>query len=265
MTSKRAAVVTPIRQKFRGMRERRRRRTARIAAMAVAGAGVALAGVLHAGPLRSVFSDRPVGFVARLNIQGAGQCSAVLIAPRLAVTAAHCLRHPRSGRIVSEDRAHLLFGYDKGRWIAHRRVSAFGFSPGHGTTGGLEHDWALLAFENPVEGVTPPDLRSASVAPAEDESFSTAGYGAPRKEVMSVAEGCAFRSLHDSVLSVGCALSGGASGGPVLDVEGRLAAVLVAISGDDQGEVGLAAMLTAESVAEVAAQIEQRQRASLER
>lgn len=222
-----------------------------------------MTGALHTGPLANGASKSGHAFVARLNIQGSGQCSAVLIRPNIAVTAAHCLRHPVSGRNVSVDRAHLLFGYEKGAWIAHRRARAFAFAPGHVEGGALGQDWVLLHFDQPITEIEPAVLRATPLVLDADEAFSAAGYGAPRKEMISVRSDCALRDLREAVMSVGCALSGGASGGPVLDAEGRLAGVIVAISGDDEGEVGLAAVLTPDLIEGVAASLASEKRASL--
>lgn len=200
----------------------------------------------------------PFGFVARLNVQGAGQCSAALIAPTLAVTAAHCLRHPTSGRMVAADRLHLLFGYEKGRWLAHRQATGYRTASADETSGALADDWAVIRFETPVTEAAPLTVRDrapdrapgGALGSGDGPVFSAAGYGAPRREVLTVRRDCALRATVGSILRLGCALSGGASGGPVIDHAGRLAGVMVAVTGEDAtGEdatrAGLAAMIDA--------------------
>jgi protease YdgD len=205
------------------------------------------------------FDSGPFGFVARLNVQGAGQCSAALIAPTLAITAAHCLRHPTSGRMVAADRLHLLFGYEKGRWLAHRQATGYRAASADVPAGALADDWAVIRFETPVTEAAPLAVRDRApdrtLQSGDGPVFSAAGYGAPRREVLTVRRDCTLRATVGSVLRLGCALSGGASGGPVIDQAGRLAGVMVAVTGEgktgegatdeDATRAGLAAMIDA--------------------
>ena len=69
--------------------------------------------------------------VARLQVPGIVRCTAVMVAPRLAATAAHCLWSRRLGRWVPAGSVHLLAGYSAGGFAAQCMATDYRVAPGY--------------------------------------------------------------------------------------------------------------------------------------
>lgn len=63
--------------------------------------------------------------IGKLNVSGVGSCTAVLVGPSLALTAAHCLYGKRQGRWAQPGSVHLLLGYSRGEYAFHTRASSY--------------------------------------------------------------------------------------------------------------------------------------------
>ena len=167
----------------------------------------------------------------RLNRQGSGFCTAVLVGPDLVLTAAHCLHDRRSGRLVAPDRVHFVAGYQNQGYAFHALAKRYRIAPGYapsGTTGTAEQaarDWAVveLAAAAPASlgylGVARLD-RAQSLPTAA--TFGLAGYGRDRPYALSSDDDCRLVAweansplvLHD------CRAVGGTSGAPIVGARG---------------------------------------------
>lgn len=141
--------------------------------------------------------------IGRLNYAGYKQrrhCTAFLVAPQVAMTAAHCLDG------LEPDQVHLLLGYDRGGWQQHLRANGFWRSPDG-------KDLAALCLTGPARAA-PLAVTAGEVAPGEE--LSILGYGLPSVHLLSRRD-CLVNadSPQDGVL-LNCPVSKGTSGGPVL-------------------------------------------------
>ena len=127
--------------------------------------------------------------VARLQAPGLFRCTAVVVAPRLAVTAAHCLWSRRLGGWVPAGSVHLLAGYSAGGFAAHILASGYLVAPGYdpadpdGTRGA---DLAVLTLAAPAEAVMP----LADDAPAPGTAVAVGGYNQDRAEIIEADTHC---------------------------------------------------------------------------
>jgi hypothetical protein len=193
----------------------------RAAAYLVAGAvtAAALAGpALAAGPARIAVSAEARAehaAVARLNVAGQGHCTATLIAPDLALTAAHCLDPRGAAERVAPGRLHVLAGWRKGRFTAHYRGSAVATAPGW-RPGRTDRDAALIRLA-PVSG-RPEAVAPLPVAPppAPGDALSTLSYGRDRAEALSRQTGCRLVGRRGDLLLTDCEATPGVSGAPLL-------------------------------------------------
>ena len=202
--------------------------------------------------------DMPWAAVARLQIPGESRCTAVLIAPQVAVTAAHCVYGRRLGRFVPPGAINALFGYDGGRYARHAVVATYAVMPGFNPQGqyGGGADLALLRFAQPVgERVVPlaPDAQPGA-------PVMLGGYGQDRQEVVLADTLCTARGLSQGqdgrpMLVHDCQGTRGTSGGPVFTrlVDGSWALVGVQVASNTYG-VGGAAVPVATVRALLAAQ-----------
>lgn len=146
--------------------------------------------------------------MARLNFVdsfSSNSCTATLFTERSALTAERCI----SGAPVAA--LHLLFGYDRGEWTAHRRVEASFEDP---SRNGL----VLLCLDGRVTG----EVHTSGAHLAVGEEVLIASYRAPRAHVLS-ADRCRVVEAAEAIGLLGhCGVSAGAAGGGVFRlVEGQ--------------------------------------------
>jgi protease YdgD len=167
--------------------------------------------------------------VAALSVAGRRLCSAVLVAPDLAVTAAHCV----AGRPAQELRL------DFGAAGQARGVRALAWPEAHvpgrpaGTYEDLSSDLALLALEAPVT------LAPLTVTPwprPTGDFADIVGFERDGPEGPVLREGCMALLERAGVVVLDCAVVAGLSGAPViLQTRPEDLPVLVAIV-SSQGE-----------------------------
>jgi protease YdgD len=167
----------------------------------------------------------PWSEVARLQIPGIARCTAVLIGPRTALTAAHCLYGHRVGHFIAAESVHLLVGYGFGAFGRHTVATAYRIAAGYDPTrpdATRGADVALLTLADP--------LTTAGLAlgpsPMTGETIELGGYNQDRMEVMEADVACRVTGrmadasarpllLHD------CTATRGTSGAPVLVQDGK--------------------------------------------
>jgi V8-like Glu-specific endopeptidase len=146
----------------------------------------------------------PMAAVGRLNYAGFRtlmHCTAALIAPDRALTAAHCLRDRGPA-----DSVHFLPGLGPAGWTDDLRLVGWAADSGG-------RDVALLCLSTRA-GAAP--LPRSAAGPAVGETLTVVGYPIPRKHAQTRLD-CTVTALGaDGGFSLSCPVRPGASGAPVL-------------------------------------------------
>lgn len=163
----------------------------------------------------------------RVNHQGSGFCTGVLVGPTIVLTAAHCLYNRRAGAWAEAERIHFVAAYDNHGYAFHARAARYRVAQGYDPAKTMRNpaeaarDWAVVTLVRPA----PARLGYLGVARVVKETgvpgaleFSLAGYGRDRPYALSAHQGCRLVGwdadfvllLHD------CQAVGGISGAPIL-------------------------------------------------
>ena len=188
--------------------------------------------------------------VARLLVPGIARCTAVVVAPRLAVTAAHCLWSRAGARWVPAGSVHVLPGYAAGTFSAHLLANGYRVAPGYdpvdpdGTRGA---DLALVSLSGPAAAV----LALAGTPQPPGTAAVLGGYNQDRAEVIEADFRCAITGIGTDrqgrpLLVHDCSATRGTSGGPLLvrEPSGDLALAGVQVGAPEGRAGGVAVPIT---------------------
>lgn len=191
------------------------------AAAAVPERSPVLPGIGPADPRVRVDATRPPWrAVARLQVPGVSRCTAVIVAPELAVTAAHCLFSRATGHWLPAGSVHVLPGYAAGSFSAHLLAKSYRVASGYdpadpdGTRGA---DLALVSLSGPAADT----VALAATPPLPGTAAVLGGYNQDRAEVIEADLHCTITAFAAdrggrALLLDNCSATRGTSGGPLL-------------------------------------------------
>lgn len=181
--------------------------------------------------------DRRWHAVGRLNRETGGFCTAVLIGPKEALTAAHCLWDQLRRRWVDPESLHFVPGYRRGTYLGHARVARYRVAEGitineQGHPESLLDDWAVLELTLDLAagaGIEPMTLAERTERPAlAGRAIASGGYSRDRPHLPVKVQPCRALGVIESgrLLLHDCDSRAGSSGSPiVVEENGRLVVV----------------------------------------
>jgi protease YdgD len=215
-------------------------------AVLLLGAASPLPGLGEAdGRVRVDGATAPWTAVARLQVPGVSRCTAVLVGPRTALTAAHCLWERRLGHFAPPDSVHVLARYTAGSFSAHTIAAAYRISAGFDPLRPDADRAADVAVVTLTETLGDDVLPLATAAPLPGTTAMLGGYNQDRAEVIDADTACHIVSAGPTLLVHDCAGTRGTSGGPLLvrgaDGAWRVAGLQVGAFAGRSGGVAVAA------------------------
>ena len=164
----------------------------------------------------------PWNAVVRVQVPGVSLCTAFMVAPTIALTAAHCVYGSRLGHFAPAGSIHLLSQYAGGSFAHHAVVQSYRIAAGYDprapdATRGT--DAAVLVLAEDLTGG--PSLPIAAIFPDEPAILTLAGYSQDRAQRLQIDPYCrALGMVIDRsgapLLRHSCAGTKGTSGGPIL-------------------------------------------------
>jgi V8-like Glu-specific endopeptidase len=165
---------------------------------------------------------------------GLANCTAVLIAPDVAVTADHCLIDPSTGAPAPAQSLTFIAGLDGQASAATRRGRAIVLAAETAPAAAASpkgYAPALLLLESPVAADLARPLPTAAGALSPGAATVTVGYPRQAQDRPVVQHGCLVTLASPPAIGLTCDAVSGFSGGAVLTLEDgawTLAAIIVA-------------------------------------
>jgi protease YdgD len=172
--------------------------------------------------------------VGRIDFGEAGYCTAVLIAPDILMTAAHCLVDAETGAQNPVEEMTFRAGWRDGEAIAIRRVSAaivpeaFLDADPEGADS-LRYDVGLARLANPIPASTAAPYRVADM-PKAGSKVTVVSYGRGRSNAASRQSGCQVLAAGAALGIFDCNGVPGSSGAPVFRTGGHHPEIVSLIS-----------------------------------
>lgn len=193
----------------------------------------------------------PWSAVGRLTKGDGSLCTAVMIGPRTALTASHCLWNERTGAWMPASAVFLTLGWDVGAWTAASQVSRIDLAPqasppqDNAPLASMAGDWAILHLAAPVGttvgwmDIAPLDAGRYADLAARQPVVVQAGYSMDRRHVLTAHVGCHIQGwVADGLVAHDCDATRGDSGSPLFAwMDGRfqvLATHVSSFSSDDR-------------------------------
>lgn len=172
--------------------------------------------------------------VGRLDIGGTGFCTGALIAPRLVLTAAHCLYDRDTKQRIDHGNVQFLAGWRNGRAGAYRDIRRAVVHPdfiydGDVSSDRVRNDLALLELQQPIRNTTIEPFATAA-RPRPGNSVGVVSYAKDRSEAPSLQEVCKVIAQQEGVLVTSCSVDFGSSGAPIFIFADGVAQIVSVVS-----------------------------------
>lgn len=157
--------------------------------------------------------------VGRLDLDGRGFCTGVLIAPDMVLTAAHCMYDKTTGRGIAPARIVFQAGWREGEAVASRRVRQAALHPDYAYDSQdwmsrVPHDLALLELRIPIRRARVAPLEIGD-APRAGDGITVVRYAHGHQQAPLIQDDCRVNRRYGGVLITDCKADFGSSGAPV--------------------------------------------------
>ncbi|MGI9483317.1 MAG: trypsin-like serine peptidase [Hyphomicrobiales bacterium] len=160
-----------------------------------------------------------IGKIFTPKFSAVDACTATLVAPRLVVTAAHCLFDSVSKKPIQPSAIHFVAGFRREKHLGHSLAECVSFNADYDfgkklSLESVETDYAFVVLKKEFSVKPVPIFKKDQLT--KTDRLIHAGYGRDRKFVLSAHKGCHVRYRQRNAYLSDCDTMKGASGGPIL-------------------------------------------------
>jgi protease YdgD len=163
----------------------------------------------------------PWNAIAKVQTNIGTRCTGALIAPRIVLTAAHCLHNRLTRALLQPVSLHVLIGASLGDYRWHRTVTRYTIGPRYNANlgGPQSSDWAELELDSAIPGLVAP-LRIVTELPPPGTPIALPGYNQDHAQILMADLDChvtgALAAAGKPFIAHDCDATRGTSGGPLL-------------------------------------------------
>lgn len=167
----------------------------------------------------------PWNAIAKVQTNIGTRCTGVLIAPRVVLTAAHCLYNRLTRALLQAGSLHVLIGASRGEYRWHHKVTRYTVGRGFDGSKGRPQssDWARLELDGAIPGLVAP-LPIAAELPPPGTPIALPGYNQDHAQILLADLAChvtgAAVAAGRPFIAHDCDATRGTSGGPLLVRQG---------------------------------------------
>jgi protease YdgD len=208
-------------------------------------------GIIGGDNRKPILNDvAPWSAIGQINVSGYRSysiCTGTLVAPKIVISAAHCVFDPHRKRPYPSHNIHFVAGVNREKNLGHTTADCVIFPPDFNadaairvlpdlgietlSTAFLKNDLALIVLKDDLPEAG--HMQWQTTTAVAGTAIIQAGYHGDRRYILTGDSTCHIKDHIDNLVTTDCDVAGGGSGGPVIEMKDdrpNIVAVMAAVN-----------------------------------